>query len=74
MPTTRQQRARWEISHRIEDLADTLQETGHGCQYSTMLVLHDAAHLLLKEASRLRQELIDEGSTADDAAAPGKLV
>jgi hypothetical protein len=39
-----------------------------------MLVLHDAAHLLLKEASRLRQELIDEGSTADDAAAPGKLV
>lgn len=74
MPTTRQQRARWEISHRLKDLADTLQETGHGCQYPTMLVLHDAAHLLLKEAGRLGQELIDEGSAVDDAAAPGRLL
>jgi hypothetical protein len=74
MSTDKRQQALWEQSHRIEDLADTLQEVALGCTFQTMLVLSDSAHALLKEVSRIRQSLIDEGSTVDLDSGQGHLL
>jgi dimeric dUTPase (all-alpha-NTP-PPase superfamily) len=74
MRTDRQCRDLWETSHRIQDLAETLEEMSDHCQFSTALELRHAATTLWLEVRRIRKELVEDGRSDAGAAVPGRLL
>jgi hypothetical protein len=74
MTTSERQRELWELTHRLEDIAETVQELGNECVFSTRTVLHHAALEVFGEVARLRHELIMNGDVAGQSAVPGRLL
>jgi hypothetical protein len=68
------QRVLWEQSHRIEDLAETVQELAYHCTFQTSTELVSAARLMFAEVARLRHDLLLDGYDGDDASTPGRLL
>jgi signal recognition particle subunit SEC65 len=66
--------ARWELTHRLEDLADTLQELGYEFTFDSQQVCSTVARTLRTEVARVRDELEREVDMAREWSAPGRLL
>jgi len=74
MTPTPRQRELWELSHRLEDLAETVQELGYSFTFATQSVCSSAARQLFLEVVRLRRNLEHEGVRGRDVDSPGRLL
>jgi hypothetical protein len=74
MATQARQAVLWEQSHRIEDLAETVQGLAYHCTFQTSQVLVASARAMFGEVARMRHDLLLDGYGADDAGTPGRLL
>jgi hypothetical protein len=74
MARTDRQATLWEISHRMEDLAETVQEVGHELPWDSAAVCAQAGRLLFAEVARMRHKLILESEGLELPGSPGRLL
>jgi hypothetical protein len=74
MAIDKRHRDLWETTHRIQDMAETLEEMSEGCRFSTSLVLRRAAADLRSEVRYIREGLAESGHGAMGAAVPRRLL
>ncbi len=74
MELTRREAALWELSHRLEDLAETVQELAHECTYETGTEVTAAARMLYAAVAKMRHKLLLGRADVEFPASPGRLL
>jgi hypothetical protein len=74
MDLNRREAAQWELSHRLQDLAETVQELAHECTYETGAEITEAARTMYAIVAKMRTRLLLGRPDVEFPAPPGRLL